>query len=267
VLCTAAKCGYVKKYRAIAEYYDAENSHHEMLRRDVPFLLGHLPRRKLDVLELAAGTGRAAIPLAQAGHRVVGVDYARDMLEIARRKRDGVGISERDLSFVHGDVLRLKLRRKFDWIILLFNTFLAFQTLEDQDALLQGVLRHLKPRGRFWLDIFQPNLELIAQAKSKNLDPVLFHVPELSRTVFRSTSVERDPATQIQKVTFHYRWIDERGREHRQRVVFALTFVFPRELRLLLERNGLLIEKIYGDYDGSELNADSPRMIAVCRRR
>ncbi len=182
-------------------------------------------------------------------------------------KRDGVGISERDLSFVHGDVLRLKLRRKFDWIILLFNTFLAFQTLEDQDALLQGVLRHLKPRGRFWLDIFQPNLELIAQAKSKNLDPVLFHVPELSRTVFRSTSVERDPATQIQKVTFHYRWIDERGREHRQRVVFALTFVFPRELRLLLERNGLLIEKNYGDYDGSELNADSPRMIAVCRRR
>jgi ubiquinone/menaquinone biosynthesis C-methylase UbiE len=256
----------MKKYRAIAEYYDAENAHHEMLRRDVPFLLRHLPRRRQSVLELATGTGRAAIPLVQAGHRVVGVDYAQDMLEIASRKRDAVGIPERDLSFVCADVLRLNLRRKFDWVVLLFNTFLAFQTLKDQAALLQGVVRHLKPRGKFWLDIFQPNLELIAQPKSKNLDSVLFHLPELNRTVFRSTSVERDPATQIQKVTFHYRWIDNRGREHRQRVDFALTFVFPRELQLLLERNGLVIEKLYGDYDGSELNADSPRMIALCRR-
>lgn len=257
----------MKRYRAIAEYYDAENEHHAMLRRDIPFLLGHLPRRRQTILELAVGTGRAAIPLARAGHRVVGVDYARDMLEIARRKRDAAGISQRDLSLVCADVLRLGLRRKFDWVVLLFNTFLAFHTLEDQDALLQGVAGHLKRRGRFWLDIFQPNLELIAKAQSKNLDPTLFHVPELNRTVFRSTSVERDPAAQMQRVTFHYRWFDDRGREHRQRVAFTLTFVFPRELRLLLERNGLVIEKLYGDYDRSPLTADSPRMIALCRRR
>jgi ubiquinone/menaquinone biosynthesis C-methylase UbiE len=256
----------MKKYRAIAEYYDAENAHHEMLRRDVPFLLRHLPRRRQSVLELATGTGRAAIPLAQAGHHVTGVDYARDMLEIARRKRDVVGIPGRDLSFVCADVLRLNLHRKFDWAILLFNTFLAFKTLKDQDALLQGVVRHLKPRGKFWLDIFQPNLELLAQPKSTNLDPVLFYLPEKNRTIFRTTSVERDPATQIQNVTFHYQSIDERGREHRERRKFALTFLFPRELQLLLERNGLAIEKLYGDYDGSELNADSPRMIALCRR-
>jgi ubiquinone/menaquinone biosynthesis C-methylase UbiE len=257
----------MKQYRAIAEYYDAENMHHEMLRQDVPLLLGHLPQRRQSILELAVGTGRAAIPLAQAGHRIVGVDYARDMLEIARRKRDGVGIAERELSLVCADVLRLNLRKRFDWVVLLFNTFLAFQTLKDQDALLQTVVRHIKPRGKFWLDIFQPNLELLAQAESKNLDPVLFHVPELNRTVFRSTSVERDPATQIQKVMFHYRWIDDRGKEHRQRVAFALTFVFPRELQLLLERNGLTIEKCYGNYDRSKLNANSPRMIALCRRR
>jgi ubiquinone/menaquinone biosynthesis C-methylase UbiE len=257
----------MKKYRAIAEYYDAENMHHEMLRRDVPLLLKHLPRRRQSILELAVGTGRAGIPLVQAGHRVVGVDYARDMLEVARRKRDGIGISERDLSLVYGDALRLNLRQKFDWVVLLFNTFLTFLTLKDQDALLQTVVKHLKPRGRFWLDIFQPNLELLAQPESKNLDPVLFHVPALNRTVFRSTSVERDPATQIQKVIFHYRWIDNRAVEHRERIAFALTFVFPRELQLLLERNGLTIEKCYGDYDRSKLNANSPRMIALCRRR
>src|SRR5687768_18387665 len=75
-------------YRAIAEYYDPENAQRLMLENDVPFFLGQLPSRRQSVLELAAGTGRAAIPIAQAGHAVVATDYAPEMLDIARRKRD-----------------------------------------------------------------------------------------------------------------------------------------------------------------------------------
>src|SRR5690349_2073854 len=118
-----------------------------MLRHDVPFFLGQLPKRRQDVLELAVGTGRAAIPIAQAGHRVVGVDYVQDMLDIARRKRDSVGLGDRQLKLVRQDALRLKLNEKFDWILILFNTLLAFTTLEELDQLLQNVRRHLKPRG------------------------------------------------------------------------------------------------------------------------
>lgn len=62
-------------YRAIADYYDAEYESLEMLQHDVPLFLQQLPRRSLKILDLATGTGRSAIPLAQAGHRVVGVDY------------------------------------------------------------------------------------------------------------------------------------------------------------------------------------------------
>src|SRR3954471_20404969 len=94
-------------YRAVAEYYDPENAQRLMLENDVPFFLGQLPRRKQSVLELAAGTGRAAIPIAQAGHRVVATDYAAEMLDIARRKRDAVGLTERELDVRHGDALRM----------------------------------------------------------------------------------------------------------------------------------------------------------------
>jgi hypothetical protein len=45
-----------------------------------------------------------------------------------------------------------------------------------------------------------------------------------------------------------------------------MTFMFPRELRLLVERHGMRIEKLYGNYDGSAMDADSPRMIAMCRK-
>src|SRR3954465_15190859 len=102
-------------YRAIAEYYDPENAQRLMLEHDVPFFLGQLPKRRQDVLELAAGTGRGAIPLAQAGHRVVGVDYAKEMLDIAARKRDAVGLTDRHVRLVEGDILKLDLRRRFDW--------------------------------------------------------------------------------------------------------------------------------------------------------
>jgi SAM-dependent methyltransferase len=255
----------MKRYRAIPEYYDAENVSHEMLDRDVPFFLKHL-RGRQSTLELAVGTARAAIPIAQAGHQVVGIDNDARMLKIARRKRDAVGLGDREVKLVHGDVLKFDLRRRFDWVCIFFNTFLAFTTLQEQDQLLQAVLRHLKPRGRFWLDIFQPNLAILAQDVSVDLAPVAFYVPELDRTVCKTIEVRRDPTRQMQRVTFHYTFFDVKGLEHRQRREFDLTFVFPRELQLLLERNGLRIERMYGDHDGSRLNADSPRMIACCSR-
>jgi SAM-dependent methyltransferase len=256
----------MKSYRAIAEYYDAENERLDWLQRDVPFFLKHLPRRSQRVLELCVGTARAAIPIAQAGHRVVGVDYANDVLAIARRKRDAVGISDGRLQLLHADALKLKLGRKFDWIAIFFNTFLGFTTLQQQDCLLAVVRDHLKPRGRFWLDIFQPNLALMANAESKGIEATVFYVPSLDRTVYMDVDVQRDPSKQVQRVSFNYRWFDSRGKEHRERREFDLTLIFPRELQILLERNGLEIEKLYGNHDSTPLDADSPRMIAVCRK-
>ena len=261
----------MNRYKAIAAYYDYEfcvARSAGILRHDVPFFLEHLPRRSQRVLELGAGTGRAAVPIAEAGHRVVAIDYDQDLLDIAARKRDTAGLSGRQLTLAHGDIRELsraKLGGTFDWICIFFNTFLAFPTLEEQDQLLQGVRRLLRPRGRFWLDIFQPDLAQLPRGRETGLDPVAFYVPELERTVFRTTELQRDPLQQAQQVTFHYLWYRPDGQARRQRTTFEMTYLFPRELRLLLERNGLRIEQMYGNYDGSPLTADSPRIIAVVR--
>ena len=91
-----------------------------------------------------------------------------------------------------------------------------------------------------------------------------FFVPRFNRTVYHTTDIRRNVATHSQEVTFNYSWFDEFGRIHRERNRFAMTWIFPRELRLLLERNGLRIEKLWGNYDGSSLKNNSPRMIARC---
>lgn len=257
-----------RNYRATPLYYDAENERHEMLRQDVPFFLDQLPRRKrLKILELACGTARAAIPLAQAGHRVVGIDFDEEMLKIAIQKRDSVGLKPAELSIVRGDMLKLSLGERFDWVCIFFNTLLAFTTLAEQDKVVAGIAAHMKPGGHLWLDFFNPDFSLLAEAKVTDLTPYVFHVPELDRTVMMTTDVRQSRRPQVQEITFRYAWFDSAGMQRHEQRRFEITYMQARELQILLERHGLTVERIFGDYDGSELSRVSPRIIARCCRK
>jgi SAM-dependent methyltransferase len=147
---------------------------------------------------------------------------------------------------------------------VLFNTLLAFTTLDDLDAVVGNCARHLKPGGRLWIDIFNPDLSLLAERETYGLDPVTFHVPALDRTVSRVTDVE-DVSPGVRRVTFHYRWF-ESGEQQNQSVSFELAWMMPRELVLLLERHGFNLEGLWGDYDASEITTTSPRIIVQARR-
>ena len=81
-----------------------------------------------------------------------------------------------------------------------------------------------------------------------------------------NVDVRRDPSRQFISMTLQLHMVRRpRPRAPTRRREFELTFIFPRELQILLERNGFEIEHLYGDYDGKPLDADSPRMIAACR--
>ncbi|MFN4243544.1 MAG: class I SAM-dependent methyltransferase [Tepidisphaerales bacterium] len=257
-------------YRAIPAYYDAEYAHLPYLQTDVPFLLRHLPRRPQRILELAVGTGRAAIPLAEAGHRVVGVDNDPAMLERAEAKRRISAVSPRRLKLVCGDIRTYRHpggRQRFDAVLLLFNTLLAFPDIDQLDAVLATAAYHLRPGGLLWVDVFNPDFGQLAHGPLTGLDPVTFYVPELDRTVTRWTDLEdiSPPAFQRRRVTFHYRWFD-RGRERHRAVRFDMTWLLPRELQVLLQRHGLVLRQLWGDHDGSPVSHDSPRLIAAARK-
>ena len=255
-------------YRPISEFYDAEYADQPMLRHDVGFFVAHLGNRRRDVLEIGCGSGRAAVPIACAGHRVVGFDIDTQMLRIAGARRKEAGLDESRLALFRADATNprwpAKLRRrKFDLCCCFFNTFLAFGDPKGQEACLRAARSVLKPRGRLWIDVFNPNLQLIAGSigGAHELEPTLFSLPD-GRSVLRLTRLRGKPVRQVTEVTFEYQWF-ERGRRKRRSRRFEMAWIMPREMERLLRLCGFTIEKSWGDYDGGAVRDGCPRQIIL----
>lgn len=103
------------------------------------------------VLDLGCGTGGLAVDLARSVPRVVGVEPAQAMLDVARA-RPG---SER-VVWIEADATQLDLEERFDLILMTGNAFQCLPEIADQQALFEVVARHLSPSGLFVFDTRNP---------------------------------------------------------------------------------------------------------------
>ena len=85
-------------------------------RGDVPMYLEMAKRHEGPILDLACGTGRVAIPLVEAGHSVVGIDFDAGMIDLAMSKAKLLGL-RRNISFIQANMLDFDLGRKFPLIM------------------------------------------------------------------------------------------------------------------------------------------------------
>lgn len=246
-------------YREIVEFYDAENAGVDFLGPDVEFFLaaiGDEPRR---VVELGCGTGRATREIAAAGHETLGVDVDDRMLEIARSRGGDARYAVIDLG-VGGWADDVGVGA-FDAACCFFNTFFALSRPEQQEACLREAHRCLAPGGVLWLDVFNPNLGLIAESVGgvEDLEPNLFRLPD-GRAILSTTDVRADVARQVQHVTFRYAWYegDEKRELSRE---FELAWIAPREFERLLRLCGFRVEQTWGDHDGGPLDDEAERQI------
>lgn len=104
-----------------------------------------------NVLDLACGTGRLAIPMAQKGFNVVGLDASKPMLTLAREKSKKLPIK-----WIQGDIRNFQLNETFDLILMAGNAFQALLSEEDQIQMLNCVRKHLKPSGLFVFNTRNP---------------------------------------------------------------------------------------------------------------
>ncbi len=137
----------------IADHYDERflDSMAEDTRGAVRFLkelAGGAP-----ALELGIGTGRVALPLANEGAEVHGIDASEAMVARLRAKPGG------DLIPVSiGSFADFSLESRFALIYVVFNTFFGLRSQEEQLSCFSAVARHLEPDGVFVMQAFVPDV-------------------------------------------------------------------------------------------------------------
>ncbi|MDF1537954.1 MAG: class I SAM-dependent methyltransferase [Candidatus Thorarchaeota archaeon] len=151
------------------------------------------------ILELACGTGRVLLKLAEQGYEIVGIDATSEMLDIANRKARELGDEITNRITLHqGDIANFDLKRKFP-LIIIPSSFKFNLTTEKQLECLESVKRHLDDGGIFILDHYPSALKPVhdewKQGPSKLSD---------GTKVSRTLTSHCDYSEQIQRFTAAY---------------------------------------------------------------
>lgn len=212
------------------------------------------------ILEIMSGTGSIAIPLAQAGHDVTGVEIAEPMLTEAARKSQAAGV---DITWVQGDARAFDLGRRFKLILLPSNSICHLLTRQDLEACLASVARHLHPDGRFALNVFVPSLPLLLQTADEEQGFGGYVDPESGEQVVMTSRSWYDADTQL-KHNQLFRRVGKGPVEPDGEL--TMRIYFPQELDALLWYNGFAIEHKYGE-DHRPFDAQSGMQYYILKLR
>ena len=199
------------------------------------------------VVEFAIGTGRVAVPLAERGVPVTGIELSEPMIAQLRSKVDQAA-----LPVVVGDMASTRAPGDYTLVYLVFNTISNLLTQAEQVACFRNAARHLVPGGRFVIELWVPDLRRLPpgqQAVVFTAEPGYLGVDTYDVLVQRL-------------VSHHVRYGEGRGAEisrspHR--------YVWPAELDLMGQLAGFERECRHADWAGRPFTADSPSHVSVYR--
>jgi SAM-dependent methyltransferase len=228
-------------YDAWADRY-AESSNG--VTADVPFYVELARETNGLVVELAVGSGRVAIPVAQAtGRHVVGIDSSPAMLEQARKGAIEAGV---ELDLREEDIRELEIDEPAALIYCPGRSLLHLPTWADRRRCFERVAASLQPNGRFAWNAFAFDHQIASAIDGQHPDtsPGL----PLPHTNNYSVSDNRVDIT-----------LDDGG-------TGSLWWATKNEWLGLLDVTGLRLEALYGGFAGEPLDDDSREYIFVARR-
>jgi ubiquinone/menaquinone biosynthesis C-methylase UbiE len=202
--------------------------------------------RKADglLVELAVGSGRVAIPVAQAtGRRVVGIDSSPGMLAQARKRAVEAGV---ELDLREGDIRELEIEEPAALIYCPGRSLLHLPTWGDRRSCFERVAASLRPNGRFAWNAFAFDHQIASAIDGQHADTAPgLPVPH---TIHYSVSDNRVDMT-----------LDDGG-------TGSLWWATKNEWLGLLDVSGLRLEALYGGFAGERLDDNSREYVFVARR-
>ena len=198
-------------------------------------------------LELAIGTGRVAVPLAERGVPVTGIELSRPMIDQLRTKVD-----ESAIPVIEGDMASTEAPGTYNVVYLVYNTISNLLTQAEQVGCFRNAARHLTPGGRFVIELWVPELRKLP--------------PGQEATVWHNEPgyIGLDTYDVLHQlvVSYHFRFdegIDAKLYRSPHR------YIWPAELDLMAQLAGFELETRHADWQGAEFTAESRSHVSVYR--
>ena len=241
-------------YETFAAVYDSimDDSLYEKWTN---FSLRHFPEGKKKLLEHACGTGIQSIYFKKAGFDVTGLDLSQEMIKIADKRAQDVGL---DISFIQGNMLDLSKIETYD-LITCYSDSLCY--MEDEIAVgdvFEQAYQHLNDGGVFIFDvhsIYQIDKIFPNYSYHENADDFAF--------VWDSYLGDA-PHSIVHELTFFIKeengFFSRHDEIHEERTYDRITY------EVLLEQAGFKNIKVYADFTDNEPSETSSRWFFVAEK-
>jgi SAM-dependent methyltransferase len=224
-------------YEGFAPVYDAWAAD---MTEDVDFYVGLAREAHGPIVELAAGTGRISVPIAERTRKpVIGIDLSPAMLALAREHAHEAGV---EIDLREGDMRELNLVDATDLVICPYRALLHLPTWADRRRVFERVARALRVGGRFAWNAFVFDHRYAAQYDGKWQDSPRRHLTEYA------------PGDNRVDITL------EDGPR------LSLWWVARSEWEALLDVSGLETEALYGWFDRRPFDDASREFVWVARK-
>jgi SAM-dependent methyltransferase len=252
----------MNEYDLIAPFYDVEHAHFD---EDLDMYRNFADLCEGSILELACGSGRVLLPLAQAGYEITGVDSSAEMLKLARQRVELAGALEH-CHLVQQDISRLHLSQKFQLSFIALGSFAHITSRTAQRQTLQAIRTHLSAGGLFILDISNADARYMEEMSGQVLHQGTWRTDDdMFMTHFVSPA--SSPDKHLLELTHFYERHGQGGNVQRT-VVTTHLYLFERgEIELLVEQAGFTVKDIYGDHELGPYHLESPRLIIVAEAK
>ena len=252
-------------YDAWAEWYDVIYSTDRL--GEVEFYVDLARRSGGPVLEIGVGTGRIAIPTAQASVDMVGIDLNEPMLGRARVKLAEAGELSGSLELIRADMRDFDLGKQFPLVTIPARALLLATTSQEQQRALACAANHLAPGGSLVFNTFVPDPVMLSDSSRDRFFWGEAVNPANGRRCLLRAVNRFDTVAQTNDGLQIVEELDERGEIARKVCLeVKIRYLYASEIHEMLVASGLGAQAVYGSFDRTPFHEDSKEMIFVCRR-